>query len=119
MVNGPVPGDLHIAGIHKSFGSVHVLDGVSVDIPDGQFTTLLGPSGCGKTTMINVLTGMVASDGRRWRISGAVRMDGVAMPADALARVTAIVPQVGVLWGLCVFGGAAGGLAAFGMCWRG
>jgi len=36
---------------------------------------------------------MVSSDGRRWRVSGAVRIDGVAMHADVLARVTALVPQ--------------------------
>ncbi len=78
-MNGPVPGDLHIAGIRKSFGPVQVLHGVSVDIPDGQFTTLLGPSGCGKTTLLRIVAGFEAPD------AGTVRLgttDLLPLPAN-------------------------------------
>lgn len=39
-------------------GVLVVLDGVSFDVEEGSFTTLLGPSGCGKSTLLNILRGL-------------------------------------------------------------
>lgn len=39
-------------------GMLVVLDGVSFDVEEGTFTTLLGPSGCGKSTLLNILRGL-------------------------------------------------------------
>ena len=39
-------------------GSVTALDGVSIDVREGEFLTLVGPSGCGKSTLLNVLVGL-------------------------------------------------------------
>jgi multiple sugar transport system ATP-binding protein len=44
--------------VEKFFGSVQVLHGVSVDIPDGEFVVLVGPSGCGKTTLLRMIAGL-------------------------------------------------------------
>lgn len=41
--------------IHKSFGKVHAVRGVSLDAPDGKITGLLGPNGAGKSTTLRVL----------------------------------------------------------------
>ena len=73
MIATPTDGrplDLSISGIDKSFGPVHVLRGLSIDIPDGQFVTLLGPSGCGKTTLLRIIAGLESADG------GQVLLDG-------------------------------------------
>jgi multiple sugar transport system ATP-binding protein len=47
-----------IRNVHKSFGSVEVLHGVSIDISDGEFVTLVGPSGCGKSTLLRMIAGL-------------------------------------------------------------
>ena len=41
---------VQVKNVFKSFGDVHAVNGVSLDIQEGQFYSLLGPSGCGKTT---------------------------------------------------------------------
>ncbi len=56
--------------ICKSFDGEPVLKGVSLDINENEFVTLLGPSGCGKTTLLRILGGFVEAD------SGAVLFDG-------------------------------------------
>ncbi len=47
-----------IGDVRKSFGSVEVLHGVSIDIPDQSFTVLVGPSGCGKSTLLRMIAGL-------------------------------------------------------------
>lgn len=56
--------------IEKSFGATQVLKGVSLDIADGEFITLVGPSGCGKSTLLRILAGLEASDSGRVTIDG-------------------------------------------------
>ena len=49
---------VEIRNVRKSFGSVEVLHGVSVDIEDGEFVVLVGPSGCGKSTLLRMIAGL-------------------------------------------------------------
>src|SRR3954468_16685721 len=44
--------------VDKFYGSVQVLHGVSVNIPDGEFVVLVGPSGCGKSTLLRMIAGL-------------------------------------------------------------
>jgi ABC-type Fe3+/spermidine/putrescine transport system ATPase subunit len=53
---------VRIQGVSKSFGRVHALSNVSLEIPRGSFTTFLGPSGCGKTTLLRTIAGFHAAD---------------------------------------------------------
>ncbi len=57
---------VQIDGLEKFFGEdrerVHVLKGVSLDIPEGSLYTLLGPSGCGKTTTLRCVAGLERPD---------------------------------------------------------
>jgi ABC-type Fe3+/spermidine/putrescine transport system ATPase subunit len=54
----------------RAFGTVQAVQGVSLDIPDGEFFTLLGPSGCGKTTLLRMVAGFCELD------SGSIRFGG-------------------------------------------
>ena len=65
---------VQIGSLEKYFGEdkerVHVLKGVSLNIPEGSLYTLLGPSGCGKTTTLRCVAGLERPDGGRISIGG-------------------------------------------------
>jgi len=50
--------DVRISELHKTFGTVHVLKGIDLEIPAGEFTVLVGPSGCGKSTLLRTIAGL-------------------------------------------------------------
>ena len=47
----------------KRYGDFTALNGVSLDIQEGEFFTLLGPSGCGKTTLLRMIAGFNSIEG--------------------------------------------------------
>jgi spermidine/putrescine transport system ATP-binding protein len=48
---------LRLAGISKRYGGVTAVDGIDLEVREGEFLTLLGPSGCGKTTTLGLIAG--------------------------------------------------------------
>ena len=56
---------VHLADLTKRFGKATAVDGVSLDVRDGDFMVLLGPSGCGKSTLLRMTAGLVEPDGGR------------------------------------------------------
>src|SRR5919108_3220701 len=60
--------DIRFQGVHKSFGDFAAVDGVDLEVKDGEFMVLLGPSGCGKTTLLRCLAGLERIDGGMVRI---------------------------------------------------
>jgi len=48
---------IRLSGLTKSFGSVNAVDGVDLDIAEGEFFSMLGPSGSGKTTVLRLIAG--------------------------------------------------------------
>lgn len=54
----------------KTFGSLKALDGVCLEIAEGEFFGLLGPNGAGKTTLISCLAGLVRPDSGRLSVMG-------------------------------------------------
>jgi multiple sugar transport system ATP-binding protein len=49
---------LSLKNVHKSFGNVHVLKDISLNVDDGEFVVFVGPSGCGKSTLLRVIAGL-------------------------------------------------------------
>ncbi len=80
---------ISVKGVHKSFGKVHALRGVSFDAPDGKITGLLGPNGAGKSTTLRVLYTVLKPD------RGSALIDGADVVTDSLAAVrrSSVVPQ--------------------------
>jgi multiple sugar transport system ATP-binding protein len=54
--------DIRLNGVSKNFGSVHVLEDVSLTIEAGEFIVFLGPSGCGKSTLLRMIAGLETVD---------------------------------------------------------
>ncbi|MDD3762866.1 MAG: ATP-binding cassette domain-containing protein [Nevskiales bacterium] len=73
--------------LHRSFGAVKAVDGVSFSAADGQITGLLGPNGAGKTTTLRMLYTLLRPD------RGRILVDGV----DAVAEPLAVRRRLGVL----------------------
>jgi spermidine/putrescine transport system ATP-binding protein len=63
-------GEIRLESIVKRYGEVLAVAGVDMEIPGGEFFTMLGPSGCGKTTTLRLIAGFEKLD------SGAIRLDG-------------------------------------------
>ena len=54
---------LQIVGLYKRYGTLPVLDGISLTVAAGEIVAVVGPSGCGKTTLLDVLAGVEPADG--------------------------------------------------------
>jgi multiple sugar transport system ATP-binding protein len=54
--------EIRFQGVRKSFGDFAAVDGVDLEVRDGEFMVLLGPSGCGKTTLLRCLAGLERID---------------------------------------------------------
>jgi putative spermidine/putrescine transport system ATP-binding protein len=63
-------GHLELKGLRKSFGGNVALDGLDLDLAEGELVSLLGPSGCGKTTALRIVAGFETAD------SGTVTVGG-------------------------------------------
>ena len=61
-----------LEGISKSFGTLSVLEGIDLDIADGEFLTLVGPSGCGKSTLLRIIAGLETQSAGDVKIDGTV-----------------------------------------------
>ena len=59
-----------LENVTKSFGSRLVLDGVSLEVPDGQNTVIIGASGAGKSVTLKLIVGLIEPDGGRVLVDG-------------------------------------------------
>ncbi len=49
---------LQVTSVTKQFGETQVLKGITLDVADGEFVSLVGPSGCGKSTLLRIIAGL-------------------------------------------------------------
>jgi branched-chain amino acid transport system permease protein len=71
-------------GVRKAFRGVRAVDGVDLEVREGEILGVLGPNGSGKSTMINVISGHYRAD------AGSIRFDGheiAGLPAHRIARL--------------------------------
>ena len=61
---------IHLENITKSFGSLQVLRGISLDIKQHEVVSIVGPSGAGKTTLLQIMGTLDAPDGGKVMING-------------------------------------------------
>ena len=51
-------GSIQLKSVRKAFGAVKVINGVDLDIENGEFAVFVGPSGCGKSTLLRLIAGL-------------------------------------------------------------
>ena len=71
---------LTLKGINKSFGAVHVLKDIDLEVEEGEFVVFVGPSGCGKSTLLRVISGLEDAS------SGEITIDGKVVNATPPAK---------------------------------
>lgn len=75
---------VEMQNIHKSFGDVHVLKGINLQVNDGEIHALMGENGAGKSTLIKVLTGVYTKN------SGKITIDGKETDIKTIADSEAV-----------------------------
>src|SRR5207245_11653696 len=68
-------GEVQLVDLVKRFGEFTAVDGINLQMPSGEFFSLLGPSGCGKTTTLRMIAGFERPN------EGSILLDGVDMAA--------------------------------------
>lgn len=82
---------LKLDNISLAFEDLQVLDGISLDIREGEFVSILGPSGCGKSTILKILTG-AATAGRGTVEFGGEPLAGKGRPFAFMPQRDALMP---------------------------
>jgi iron(III) transport system ATP-binding protein len=73
--------------VHKRFGDCRAVDGVTLDVAEGDVCALLGPSGCGKTTMLRLLAGFERPDSGCLMVGGEIIAGGKTFVAPEKRRI--------------------------------
>ncbi|HQH36288.1 MAG TPA: amino acid ABC transporter ATP-binding protein, partial [Anaerolineaceae bacterium] len=81
---------IQIKDVHKHFGNVHALQGVSLDIEKGEVVVIIGPSGSGKSTLLRCINRLEEFD------AGSIIVDGI--PLDTAANINAVRTEVGMVF---------------------
>jgi polar amino acid transport system ATP-binding protein len=81
---------IHIENIHKYFGHVHALRGVSLDIYKGEVVVVIGPSGSGKSTLLRCINRLEEFD------KGQIVVDNITL--DSAENINAVRTEVGMVF---------------------
>ena len=85
---------LRTAGLGLRIGGVTIVDGVSLEVGEGEFIVIIGPNGAGKTTLLNLLSGVTAPT------SGTIAMAGASATGSGDVDITHAPPYVRARLGL-------------------
>ncbi len=111
---------LQAEGLDRSFGGIHAVNNVSLEIPRGTLHAIIGPNGSGKTTLFNLITGHTKPSSGRVRFAGE---DITGVPYSKVARkglaksyqITTVFPLLTVFENVRIAAQAAGHSYVF---WR-
>lgn len=81
---------IHIENVHKYFGRVHALRGVSLDVMKGEAVVILGPSGSGKSTLLRCINHLEVNN------SGKIIVDGILL--KSAQDINAVRREVGMVF---------------------
>jgi polar amino acid transport system ATP-binding protein len=81
---------IQIQDVHKHFGSVHALRGVSLEVEKGEVVVIIGPSGSGKSTLLRCINRLEEFS------SGSIVVDGI--PLDSAKNINAVRTEVGMVF---------------------
>jgi polar amino acid transport system ATP-binding protein len=81
---------IHIENVHKRFGSVHALRGISLDVYKGEVVVIIGPSGSGKSTLLRCINRLEEYD------EGKIVVDGT--PLDDTKNINIVRQEVGMVF---------------------
>jgi len=81
---------IHIENIHKHFGHVHALRGVSMDIQKGEVVVIIGPSGSGKSTLLRCINRLEEFE------QGSITVDGIHL--DSAENINVVRTEVGMVF---------------------
>jgi ABC-2 type transport system ATP-binding protein len=77
-----------VKNVHRSFGDVHALNDLTIQVPRGSISVLLGPNGAGKTTAIRMITGALGPDHGTSRVFG---LDPTSRDGEEVRRRCGVV----------------------------
>jgi len=82
---------VRVEGVHKSFGSLKVLDGVDLSVSSGECLVIVGPSGSGKSTLLRCINALETID------AGRIVVDGMVVGARGTS-IRALRAEVGMVF---------------------
>ena len=83
---------IRVTGLHKSFGTQKVLNGLNLTIPKGEITAIIGPSGEGKSVLIKHMIGLLTPD------SGQIEVDGESILGLRHSELNRVREKFGILF---------------------
>jgi len=81
---------IHIENIHKHFGTIHALRGVSLDVHKGEVVVIIGPSGSGKSTLLRCINRLEEYN------AGRIVVDGITL--DNAQNINAVRREIGIVF---------------------
>jgi putative spermidine/putrescine transport system ATP-binding protein len=99
MIVESVSSAVSLRGVRKTFGEVTAVDGVDLDVQDGEFFAMLGPSGSGKTTVLRLIAGFERPNTGSVRLAGrdVTKLPPFERDVNTVFQDYALFPHMNVL----------------------